>query len=282
MTYAPCDQPASQFGEYKKINDHYETEISLVRMDCDYNLNKDDAGNLCFNREMTRWEGDESIVTSERVITYRTDGSIVIDMPALKKGYGRYGHRRDLDTILAYLPNSVGMYETSGNEKKYLLFSPDSDVRSGSYSPLTVWEMTKSTNIKLSPDGSVDGAKRVDRGDKKFADNKPLEDQLEEKHYREMTKARLKSDLEIDYTQQYATFRGCHTGTNHYCLEMYRPSIYGASGPNSGLIRRLFVGRFMDNGLDAIECRKLALKIIKNIPDSCLTDKFRGFRGEAS
>ena len=41
MTYTPYEQPNSQFGDYKKINDHYETEISLVRMDCDYNLKKD-------------------------------------------------------------------------------------------------------------------------------------------------------------------------------------------------------------------------------------------------
>ena len=282
MTYTPYEQPNSQFGDYKKINDHYETEISLVRMDCDYNLKKDMEGNLCFDRELVRWEGEDAITTSERIVTYSIDGKIIIEMPTLKKGYGRYGHKRELDTILSYLPNSVGMYETGGNEKKYLLFSPDCNVRSSGYSPLVVWDMTKSTNIKLSPDGSVSGAKRVDRGEKKFADNKPLEDQLEEKHYREMTKARLKSDLEIDYTQQFATFRGCNTDTNHYCLEMYRPSIYGASGPNSGLIRRLFVGRFMDNGNDAIECKKLAIEIIKNLPDSCLTDKFKRFRGEAS
>ena len=141
---------------------------------------------------------------------------------------------------------------------------------------MTVWDITKSKHLKLKPNGSVAGAKRVDRGEKKFADNKPLDKQLEVKHYREMTKARLKADLEIDYTQQYATFRGCSTHTNHYCLEMYRPSEHGHSGPNSGLIRRLFVGRFMDSKDDAVKCKKLAIEIIKDIPDSCLaTDKLK-------
>lgn len=278
MTFNTYEQPHSQFGEYNKINDYYKVEVGLVRMDNDYNLKKDDKGNLCFDKEMVRWEGDDSIVTSERVITYNIEGEIHIDLPELKKGYSRYGRNKNRDTLLSYLPNSVGMYETSGNEKKYLLYLPDRDVRSSSYSPLTVWDMTKSIHIKLSPDGSVGGAKRVDRGDKKFSDNKPLEDQLEEKHYREMTKARLKSDLEIDYTVQYATFRGCSTNTHHYCIEMYRPSTSKGAGPNSGLIRRLFVGRFMDDGKDSIECKKLALEIIKNIPDSCLTDKFKSFR----
>ena len=64
-----------------------------------------------------------------------------------------------------------------------------------------------------------------------------------------MTKARLKSDLELDYVTQYATFRGQETGTKHYAIEMYKPSCYGRNGPNDGLIRRLYVGRFMeDNG----------------------------------
>ena len=40
----------------------------------------------------------------------------------LKSGYsGRYGHRRDMETLLGYLPQSIGMYETSGNDKKYLI-----------------------------------------------------------------------------------------------------------------------------------------------------------------
>ena len=60
MTYHTYDQPHSQFGEYKKINDHYKKEISLVRMDNDYFLNKDEDGSLCFDKEMTRWEGDET------------------------------------------------------------------------------------------------------------------------------------------------------------------------------------------------------------------------------
>ena len=281
MTYHPYDQPGSTFGSYKKINDHYETEISLVRMDRDYNLKKDSGGDLCFDREMTRWEGDDSVVTSERVITYKESGEIYIDIPEGKKGY-RYGHNRDRDTVLGYLPDCVGMYETSSNEKRYLLYDPDCNVRSNSYSPQTVWDITKSKRIELSPNGSVKGAKRVDRGEKKFADNKPLDEQLEEKHYREMMKARMKSDLEIDYTNQYASFRGCSTGLFHYCLEMYRPSTYGHSGPNSGLIRRLFVGRFMDNKDDGIKCKELALSIIKDLPDSCLSGSLKGLRGEKS
>jgi len=281
MTYAPSDQPHSQFGDYKNINDHYETEISLVRMQHDYNLKKDVKGNLYFNKEMIRWEEDDSIVTQERVITYKKDGEINIDVPVMKKGYGKYGRHTDMNSLLSYLPNSVGMYETGGNEKKYLLFDPDCDVRNSSYSPQVVWDITKSAHVKLFPNGSVNGAKKITRGDKRFADNKILEEQLEEKHYREMTKARLKGDLEIDYASQCATFRGCSTGTHHYCLEMYKPSSYGESGPNSGLIRRLFVGRFVNDSGDVVKCTKLALEIVKNIPDSCLSDRFKRLRHDS-
>jgi len=98
-----------------------------------------------------------------------------------------------------------------------------------------------------------------------------------------MTKARLNSDLEVDYTTLHATFRGQQTGTQHRAIEMYKPSVfksYERNGPNSGLIRRLFVGRFMENDSDFDKCREIALEIIKDIPDSCLSSTFERMRDE--
>ena len=46
MAFNAYDQPHSEFGEYKKINDYYKVEVSLVRMDNDYYLKKDDKGEI--------------------------------------------------------------------------------------------------------------------------------------------------------------------------------------------------------------------------------------------
>ena len=162
------------------------------------------------------------------------------------------------------------------------MYSPGDDVRRNVYSPKTVWDITKTHSIKLRADGRVEGGKKIDRGEKKFAENKPLQEQLEEKHYREMTKARLKSDLELDYVTQYAAFRGQNTNTKHYAIEMYKPSCFGQNGPNDGLIRRLFVGRFMEDKADEEKCKRLALDIAKDLPDSCLATRFTRMRDEAT
>ena len=75
----------------------------------------------------------------------------------------------------------------------------------------------------------------------------------------------------IEYNQLYATFRGIRTGLYHMALEMYRPSqleAYGAA-PNSGMIRRIHVSRFIKSPEDQVKSEKLALSIIEDIPDSC-------------
>jgi hypothetical protein len=285
MAYNREDQPSSTLGSYEDINNYYEAEINVVRMENSFDLKKDSDGTLYFQKEMRRWgtqalrnqkndptnDNDEAVY-KETVITYHTDGEIVIDIPPKKNGYSSYQYNNDWGTMLSYLPSNVGMYETSSNDKKYLLYD-NFNVRTHTYYPTKVWDITKSKSIRLKPDGRVIGAKEVNRGVKKFADDKPLDKQLEEKHLREMTKARLQSDLEIDYNSLSATFRGNPTGTHHYCLEMYMPSKYGASGPNDGLIRRIFVGRFIDRThSDKDKCTKLALSIIKDIPDNCLSD----------
>ena len=286
MAYNREDQPASTLGSYEDINNYYEAEINVVRMENSFDLKKDSDGTLYFQREMRRWDkldptnDNDDAVHNETIITYQTDGEIVIDIPPKKSGYSSYQHNNDWGTMLSYLPSNVGMYETSSNDKKYLLYD-NSNVRTHNYYPTKVWDITKSKSIRLKPDGRVIGAKEVNRGATKFADDKPLDEQLEEKHLREMTKARLKSDLEIDYTHLSATFRGNPTGTYHHCLEMYRPSQYGEKGPNDGLIRRLFVGRFIDpTPVERDKCTKLALSIVKNIPDNCLSDGFVRAREE--
>ena len=281
MGYNSYDMTFSEYGEYEKINAHYDIEVSLVRMGNDFNLVKNNNGDLCFQMETQKWEDEENITIAETVITYKKNGDIYIDVPGHeRRGAHRYG--RTMEKMLAYLPGSVGMYETNSNKKMYLTYSPGDDVRMHQYSPKTVWDITKTHNIKLRADGKVEGGKKIDRGEKKFAENKPLQEQLEEKHYREMTKARLKSDLELDYVTQYATFRGQNTNTKHYAIEMYKPSCYGANGPNDGLIRRLFVGRFMEDKADAEKCEQLAIAIAKDLPDSCLATRFTRMRDEAT
>ena len=270
----------SEYGAYEKINNHYNKEVSLVRMGNDFNLVKNNNGDLLFQMESQQWENEEHVTVADTVITYKKNGDIYIDVPSgERRGRNRYG--RTMERMLSYLPDCVGIYETNANNKTYLMYSPEDDVRRGHYSPKVVWDITKTHSIKLSPDGSVEGGKLVERGEKKFAENKPLQEQLEEKHYKEMTKARLKSDLELDYVMQYATFRGQNTGTNHYAIEMYKPSCYGHNGPNDGLIRRLFIGRFMEDHADAEKCKQLALDIAKDLPDSCLATQFTRMRNEA-
>tara|TARA_R110000824_G_scaffold278662_3_gene466940 strand:+ start:1655 stop:2524 length:870 start_codon:yes stop_codon:yes gene_type:complete len=285
MPHNSHDQSYSEYGNYEDINNHYNTEVSLVRMGNDFKLVKNSNGDLLFQMESQKWDDSragkeaENITVSDTVITYKKNGDMYIDMPSeARRGRTRYG--RATERMLSYLPESVGIYETNSNNKMYLMYSPGDDVRRYVYSPKTVWDITKTNYIKLRVDGKVEGGKRIDRGEKKFAENKPLKDQLEEKHYREMTKARLKSDLELDYVTQYATFRGQETGTKHYAIEMYRPSCYGQNGPNDGLIRRLFVGRFMEDDADAERCKQLAVEIAKDLPDSCLATQFTRMRDE--
>ena len=275
------DMGYSEYGVYEKIDDHYNKEISLVRMGNDFNLVKNNHGDLLFQMESQQWENEEQVTIADTVITYKKNGDIYIDVPAgERRGRHRYG--RTMERMLSYLPEWVGIYETNANNKMYLMYSPGDDVRRGSYSPKSVWDITKTASIKLRANGNVEGGKKIDRGEKKFAENKPLQEQLEEKHYREMTKARLKSDLELDYVTQYATFRGQNTGTKHYAIEMYKPSCFGQNGPNDGLIRRLFVGRFMEDGADADRCKELAISIAKDLPDSCLATRFTRMRDEAT
>ena len=54
-------------------------------------------------------------------------------------------------------------------------------------------------------------------------------------------------------------------------LEMFRPSKmqeYGAA-PNSGMIRRLHVARFIRSSEELVKAEKLALSIVGDIPASC-------------
>ena len=277
------DYGGSSFGDYKGLKDHYDREVSLVRMGNDYNLVKDEQENLCIEVELTRWKGEDAVNSCEKVITYSKNGDIIIDIPTKKSGYyGRHSHRM-MENLLQFLPDSVAIYETQSNDKQYLMYEPDSNVRQYNYSPKIVYEISKSKSIHLKADGTVRGAKKVTRGEKKFAEKKSLQDHMEPKHFKEMTKARLNSDLEVDYTTLHATFRGQQTGTQHRAIEMYKPSVfksYERNGPNSGLIRRLFVGRFMENDSDFDKCREIALEIIKDIPDSCLSSTFERMRDE--
>ena len=144
MGYNSYDMSYSESGVYEKIDDHYNKEISLVRMGNDFNLVKNNHGDLLFQMESQQWENDEHVTVADTVITYKKNGDIYIDVPASER---RKNHRysRTMERMLSYLPEWVGIYETNANNKMYLMYSPGDDVRRGSYSPKTAVSYTHLT-----------------------------------------------------------------------------------------------------------------------------------------
>ncbi len=262
-----------EIGKYEDIKKFYDVEITVARLNSgwgnEYYIQREDGYYVIRNRIKT-YRTEDTIIMNR--IKYHDDGRISInisDPPTM------YRENQLLYNVLSFLPENIHIYEHG--KKTYLIYDvKDKDVRKMSYDVKELFELT-SNRIVLHPDGEVEGAKLIKRGAKTFAEDKPLKDQLNAKHLREMTKARLDGSLSIGFILLNATFRGVNTGLYHPTIEVFNNDAT-MEGPNSGLIRKLHVGRFVSDPADIERCRKLAVNIIKDIPDSCLFGDFKKIR----
>lgn len=260
----------SEYGDYSKIKEFYLGEVNVARCTHGVSLIMKDDGAMKFYSEEDGYRND-----CDQSITYHQDGRIEVDCPFQSKPKTHY-RQRDAGVLERFLPESVHFY--TANNKWMLSYKPGEDARCVGYSslfhPTEVYEVQDET-ITLFPDGSVSGAKKITRGKAKIAEDKPIKDHLEPKHYREMAKARLSNDLTIGFDKKYATFRGTPTGLFHYCIELWNQpeKLYG-NGPNTGLIRRLYVGRFQERAEES-NMLALAVSIVKDIPLSALSHELK-------
>ena len=266
----------SDFSGYKAVKEFHDYEVSIVRLGSTY------GGSLLLVREEDgyaikqncTWNHSSPENRANGIFTrikYFDSGDIFLDISQDNKRK-RWGYRMEQE-LLSYLPDNIHFY--GKDDKIFFIYDPKEDVRRRNYEVKNVYQLDvdrEDWEVIFHPDGTVSGAKEISRGEKKFAEDKPMKDQLNTKHFKEMTKARLDGDFCVDYSQLFATFRGVQTGLWHMVLEMYRPNKlneYGG-GPNSGLIRKLFVARFVKDPSDLAKAESLAVSITKDLPDSCL------------
>jgi len=254
------------------VKKHYDYEIQIARLEHENFFIMRENDGYAFKADMksrhysddTPEEDDPTLAQTQ--IKYYDDGDIEVDF-SVSRGGRHWIYNLD-QQILSVLPSNIHYYDC--RDKRYFIYDKDeSDVRRKHYEVSKVFEK-KDNIIRFCKNGDVKGAKEVKRGEKKFAEDKPMKDQMDNKHFKEMTKARLDSDFLIEYNQLYATFRGIKTGLYHMALEMFRPSKmqeYGAA-PNSGMIRRLHVARFIRDPSEQVKAEKLALSIVGDIPAS--------------
>jgi len=266
----------SDFSGYNAVKEFHDYEVSIVRLGSTY------GGSLLLVREEDgyaikqncTWNHSSPENRAHGIFTrikYFDSGDIFLDISQDNKRK-RWGYRMEQE-LLSYLPDNIHFY--GKDDKIFFIYDPKEDVRRRNYEVKNVYQLDvdrEDWEVIFHPDGTVSGAKEISRGEKKFAEDKPMKDQLNTKHFKEMTKARLDGDFCVDYSQLFATFRGVQTGLWHMVLEMYRPNKlneYGG-GPNSGLIRKLFVARFVKDPSDLAKAESLAVSITKDLPDSCL------------
>ena len=279
MTICYDDFTRTQFKSLADVKEFHDFEVSICRMDDGLYLLKEKDGYALMadtTHHNTPSHGkDKEGKGQQSRIKYYNNGDIDIDLSTSR--HHRYYWERNVANLLSYLPESVHFYEQ--RDKIFFIYDKGNDVRRRNYDVTTVYEKFRDL-VTLKADGSVKGCKRIDRGEKKWAEDKPMKDQLEPKHFREMTKARLDNDFCIDYNKLYATFRGISTGKFHMALEMHRPSKWREStGPSAGLIRKLHVVRFADpTHMDMTMAGDLALSICSDIPDSCVGPNLRKMR----
>ena len=269
MSNSHSDFVHSDFKTKESLIKFHEYETSLARLNYTRSslvLQKEDDG-YAIKQEMSYRNDSEEERGLMTRIKYYNDDSIDVDFtPANKTHY--YYHSIEED-LLKFLPQSIHIY--TANNKRYAVYEMDEDVRRVHYDVSNVWELQKD-RITFKPDGTIDGGKKCTRGESKFADDKPLKEHLTAKHFTEMTKARLDGDFKVEWGQLNATFRGVDTRKFHFVVELFRPKVakrYG-TGPNSGVIRKLSVARFVSDIKDIQQAERLALSIIKDLPDSCL------------
>lgn len=262
-----------EIGDYENIKKFYDFEITVARLDAgwgnEYYIQREDDCYVIRNRIKT-YRTEDTVIMDR--IKYHDDGRISLNIsdPPMT-----YREQQVLYNMLTFLPNNIHMYDHG--KKTYLIYDvKEKDVRRMSYDVNEVFELT-SDQIVLHPDGEVEGAKLVKRGAKTFAEDKPLKEHLNAKHLREMTKARLDGSLSITFSLLHATFRGVSTGMYHPTIEVFNNDTT-MEGPNSGLIRKLHLGRFISDPVDIERCRRLAVSITKDIPDSCLFSELKKLR----
>lgn len=269
MSNSHRDFVHSDFKNKESLIKFHEYETSLARLNYTRSslvLQKEDDG-YAIKQEMSYRNDSEEERGLMTRIKYYNDDSIDVDFtPANKTHY--YYHSIEED-LLKFLPQSIHIY--TANNKRYAVYEMDEDVRRVHYDVSNVWELQKD-RITFKPDGTIDGGKQCIRGESKFAEDKPLKEHLTAKHFTEMTKARLDGDFKVEWGQLNATFRGVDTRKFHFVVELFRPKVAGSygTGPNSGVIRKLSVARFVSDIKDIQQAERLALSIIKDLPDSCL------------
>ena len=277
MSYLNYDDfSRTEFKEISSVKKFYDFEVSICRLDTSGMYIVKDKDGYSILADTKSLDRDSKEIGQETRIKYYNNGDIDINFG--NPGAGRYYWHRQIDGLLNYLPENVHFYEH--REKIFLIYDKDEkDVRRRNYDVTKVFEKVHDL-VTLKANGKVKGCKERNRGETKFAEDKPMKDQLEPKHFREMTKARLDNDFVIDLNKLYATFRGISTGKYHMALEMHRPSKweeYGG-GPNSGLIRKLHVARFVSDPIDMSKAKDLAISICSDLPDSCIGPHLRNLR----
>lgn len=282
MSNSHSDFVHSDFKTKESLIKFHEYETGLARLNYTRSslvLQKEDDG-YAIKQEMS-YRNDRNESDPERGlmtrIKYYDDDSIDVDFtPAGKTHY--YYHNIEED-LLKFLPESIHVY--TANNKRYAVYDIGEDVRRMHYQVGHVWEL-HDDHVIFKPDGTIDGGKKCVRGETKFAEDKPLKEHLTAKHFTEMTKARLDGDFKVEWGQLNATFRGVDTRKFHFVVELFRPKVAGTygTGPNSGVIRKLSVARFVNDPEDVREAERLALSIIKDLPDSCLGYHMSKLRGK--
>ena len=266
----------SEFQDYNQVKDHFVADYNVARMSGGFDLREKD-GIYSFGRDIHNGEKDKdgNYIGNHQVdIEYHENGTVILMKSMLK---GLLKNKYNMGSFARWLPDSVHLYEHS--KKLYMIYTPEKDARrSPGYN--SVWEWLGTNDITLYKNGSVEEAPSLikrERGITKTAEDKPLKEQLNDKHYREIAKARLDTDLHVQLNTLRATFRGQQTNLYHIAIELFRPSIYGNGGPNEGLIRRLFVGRFIEKA-DRETHYHLAGKIVgSDIPTSAIVGNLKDY-----
>lgn len=277
-----CRPDIEGYGDVKRFHD-FEVGICRLGYHTRYGSNLFlERGEDCYviKQPLTYHYNADNTAAVDRII-YFDDGRISVNLKTEKR---RYWHGVNLvSELLSHLPQSIHIYGKTG--EWFIVYDPEADVRRFSYDVEFLYK-TSSGNEEdvyvFNTDGTISGADKVERGAIKFCEDKPIKDHLNAKHLKEMAKARLDNDFVVEYEQLYASFRGMQTGRYHMCITLSRSSskdLYNA-GPNSGLIRKIHVARFVKDPEDLKRAEMLALSITKDIPESSIGRQLKKLRGQ--
>ena len=261
----------SEIGSISSAKEIFERERDVARLPQEVDLREGDNGSFVFSKRRRRDVDTEDC----SIIVYTDDNCIHINTKSFTSLRHSYGL---IDLYNRYLPDSAVLYEY--NNQMFMIYEPDKMVRDNHYKANKylnkVFKINdQDNNLSLFPNGKVCGAKIIKRGPSTEAEPKPLKEHLERKHYTKMATARLDNDLTVEYSKKWATFRGVALGLHHYCIELWsQKERMRGHGPNSGLIRRLHVGRFIDD-TEEDRMNELTVEIVKDLPLGSLNARLR-------